>query len=111
MTKQTTGERQPIDKTKLAEAVRIVKNAIYAEVERLEKIAGEEECDPVMLEGETATGYAVRVLADPAKVAKIMLSHWYDDADDEYEDDEDDDDESRFNYGYGYGDKADEYFD
>lgn len=77
MTKQTTGERQPIDKTKLAEAVRIVKNAIYAEVERLEKIAGEEEGDPVMLEGETTTGYAVRVLADPAKVAKIMLSHWY----------------------------------
>ena len=42
---------------KLAEAVKLVNDAIMAEYKRLEKIAKTEEDDPILIEGETTAGY------------------------------------------------------
>lgn len=77
MTEPTTGEQESTDKTKLSEAVRIVREAISNEENRLKQVADEKEGDPVMLEGETTAGYAVQMMVDPAQVAKIMLDYWY----------------------------------
>ena len=44
---------------KLAEAVKLVNDAIMAEYKRLEKIAKTEEDDPILIEGETTAGYFV----------------------------------------------------
>ena len=81
MTETPSGEQKSTDKTKetmqLSEAVRIVKAAIDAEEKRLEQIAEGTDQDPIMLEGETSAGYAVQMMVDPAKVARIMLDYWY----------------------------------
>ena len=79
MTNATTGEQQSTDKAKeamaLSEAVRIVREAISAEENRLKQIAKDEEADPVLLEGYTDTGYRVEVMVDSAKIARIMLDY------------------------------------
>jgi len=72
---KSTGKAKP--DMSLSEAVRIVRAAIKAEENRLQQIAGSQEEDPVMLEGETSTGYIVHVMSDPAKVAKVMLDYDY----------------------------------
>lgn len=77
MTEPKPGEQKPTEKINpeqtLAEAVRIVRKAISDEEDRLEEIANSQDGDPVMLEGETSADYVVHVMADPAKVARIML--------------------------------------
>ena len=81
MTKSTTGEQQSTDQANeampLSEAVRIVQEAIAESEARLRQVANSEENDPVILEGETTTGYYVHMMVDPAKIAKIMLDYWY----------------------------------
>lgn len=81
MTEVTTGEQQSTDQENeamtLSEAVRIVKRAIAAEGDRLRQISTDEEADPVLLEGETATGCGAHIMVDPAKVAQIMLNYEY----------------------------------
>ena len=81
MTKATTGEQKSTDQANelmtLSEAVRIVREAINAEENRLKGIANSEENDPVMLEGETSTGYYAQMLVGSAKAAKIMLDYQY----------------------------------
>lgn len=81
MTEPKTGEQKSTENAKpaleLSEAVRIVRAAIKAEEERLQQIAGGQEEEPIMLEGETSTGYIVHVMSDPAKVAKVMLDYDY----------------------------------
>ena len=80
MTKPTTGEQSTQNTTEfmsLADAVRMVKEAIDAEETRLKKLANETENDPVMLEGETSTRFNVQMMVEPSIVAKIMLKYEY----------------------------------
>lgn len=81
MAQSTTGEQKPTEKTQpdipLSEAVRIVRAAIKAEEDRLQRIADSQEEEPIMLEGETSAGYIVHVMSDPAKVAKVLLDYDY----------------------------------
>ena len=62
---------------KLAEAVKLVNDAIMAEYKRLEKIAKTEEDDPILIEGETTAGYFCHLMVDPQDVAKIALEYNY----------------------------------
>ena len=81
MTQSTTGEQKPTEKTQpdmeLSEAVRTVKTAIAAEQNRLKQIAEGTEYEPILLIGETAQGYDAHVMADPSKVAQVMLDYDY----------------------------------
>ena len=69
------GEQNPTEKSEqtLADAVRVVRKAISDEEDHLKEIANGQDEEPIMLEGETSAGYIVHVMADPAKVARIML--------------------------------------
>lgn len=40
---------------------------------KYESVAETEERDPIMVEGETSTGYYCQLMADPKDVAKILL--------------------------------------
>ena len=62
---------------KLAEAVKLVNEAITAEFKRLEEITKTEEGDPIMIEGETTAGYYCPMMGDPKDVAKIALEYNY----------------------------------
>ena len=62
---------------KLAEAVKLVNEAIMAEYKRIEEIAKTEEADPILIEGETTAGYFCHMMADPKEVAKIALEYNY----------------------------------
>ena len=62
---------------KLAEAVKLVNDAIMAEYKRLEKIAKTEEDDPILIEGETTAGYFCHLMVNPKEVAKIALEYNY----------------------------------
>ena len=62
---------------KLAEAVKLVNEAITAEYKRLDEIAKTEEGDPIMIEGETTAGYGCHMMVDPKDVAKIALEYNY----------------------------------
>lgn len=81
MTEPTTGEQKPTEKTnpapELSEAVRIVRAAIKTEEDRLRQIADGQEYEPILLIGETAEGYDAHIMADPSKVAKVMLDYDY----------------------------------
>ena len=56
---------------KLTEAVKLVQEEIRACRERYRKIANGEEHSPIMIEGETETGYPCELMADPKTVAKV----------------------------------------
>lgn len=81
MPKPTTGEQQSTDQANeamtLSEAVRIVREAIAAEEARLMRIVNSDEEHPVLLEGDTSTGNYAQTMADPARVARIMLNYDY----------------------------------
>ncbi len=78
------GEKQ-IDKKKdesislmdAATAVRMVKDAIDREREKLQKIANDVDQSPVMIEGETSEGYYCQLMVDPKDAARIMLEYNY----------------------------------
>lgn len=61
-----------------SDAISIVIDAIASHAEKLSNIAkSTEELDPVMLEGETTTGYFVKAFVDPRIAAKIFLKYGY----------------------------------
>ena len=60
---------------KLTEAVKLVQEEIRACRERYRKIANGEEHSPIMIEGETETGYPCELMADPKTVAKVYLKY------------------------------------
>ena len=60
-----------------ATALKIVKDAIQREEDRLKKIAENEEQDPVLIEGETSEGYICHLMVDPKDAARIMLEYNY----------------------------------
>lgn len=62
---------------KLAEAIKIVNEAIRAEREEYEKIAKTEEQEPILLVGETCRGVIVHAMVDPKGIAKIFLNYDY----------------------------------
>ena len=61
----------------LAEAIKIVKAAIKARESEYLRIASTEEQDPIMIEGETESGYACHIMADPKDAAHIFLEYDY----------------------------------
>ena len=73
-TTKKTDEKEE-EKNRLSDAVRIVKEAIDTERKRLEAI--KEDDDPIMLVGETVTGYYAQLMVNPKTVAKIMLDYDY----------------------------------
>ena len=79
MKKQPTGEpnatEQGTVEQTLSEAVRAVNAAIAQKTERFEEIVRTEEQEPILLEGETRTGYLVKTLIDPGIAAKVMLRY------------------------------------
>ena len=73
-TKESTAKND----TDYSEAISIIIDAISSHAEKLSNIAkSTEELDPVLLEGETSTGFYVRAFIDPKIAAKIFLKHGY----------------------------------
>ena len=73
-------EKLPTKETReksVSEAVHLVQAEIEAVRKRLEDIAHMEETSPILVEGETSTGYDAHIMADPSKIAKIMLRYDY----------------------------------
>ena len=62
---------------KLSAAVKLVNEAIAAETEKLKAIASGNDQDPVLVEGETETGYYCQMIVDPKEVARVYLRHDY----------------------------------
>lgn len=67
---------EPTD-DEICKATDIVNKQIRKYREKLQEIAKTECGDPVMVEGETKTGYYCQLMVDPAKAAKIMLDYDY----------------------------------
>ena len=66
------------DNEKLHEAIKLVNDAIMTEFKKLEEIAkSDNEDDPIMVEGETSTGYYCQMMVAPREVAKIILEYNY----------------------------------
>jgi len=61
----------------LTKAVKIVRKAIQDLETNYKKIANTEEQDPVLLEGDTRTGYACQMMVDPKDVAQVFLDYEY----------------------------------
>ena len=59
----------------LMNAVKIVQAAIKAREEKYKKIASTEDQDPILIEGETRTGYDCQLMADPKDVAQVYLEY------------------------------------
>ena len=62
---------------KLAEAVKLVSEAIREEWSTYSKIAETDEQDPVMVEGLTSRGCNAHVMVDPKPIARIFLNYNY----------------------------------
>ena len=62
---------------KLMLAVKAVNEAIVSEEKRLHEIANGAEQDPILIEGETETGYYCQMMVDPKIVAEIFLRYEY----------------------------------
>lgn len=66
------------EKGKLEEAVKLVNEAIARKCQELEEMLDEDKRgDLIEIEGETRTGYIVRSLVEPPRVAQILLNHDY----------------------------------
>lgn len=57
---------------KLISAVKLVNKAITTEIERLKTIATGDEQDPILIEGETETGYYCQLWWIQKNVAKVL---------------------------------------
>ena len=67
-----------LEKEKLAEAVKLVNDAIAKETKRLQDILdGDDEQSPVVVEGETFEDYYCQLMVNPKEVARIMLDYDY----------------------------------
>ena len=62
---------------KLEDAVAVVQKEIRDLRAKYESVAKTEEQDPIMVEGETSTGYYCQLMADPKDVAKIFVDYDY----------------------------------
>ncbi len=57
---------------KLVVAVKLVNDAISSDVKRLKTIASGSEQDPIIIEGETDTGYYCRMMVNSKEVAQYF---------------------------------------
>ena len=74
--KDNPKEQNKINTTdELLNAVKIVQAAIKAKEDRYRKIASTEEQDPILLEGETRTGYECQLMVEPKDVAQVFLDY------------------------------------
>lgn len=62
---------------KVDDAAAVVQKEIRDLRTKYATIAKTEEQDPIMVEGETSTGYYCQLMADPKDVAKILLEYDY----------------------------------
>lgn len=62
---------------KLEYAVAVVQKEIRKWHTKYESVVKAEEQDPIMVEGETLTGYYCQLMTDPKDVAKILLEYDY----------------------------------
>lgn len=64
--------------TEEAKACEVVKSAISDYRTKLEAISlSIDDLDPIMVEGETKTGYCCQLMVDPKEVASILLDYDY----------------------------------
>lgn len=80
MEKEHSGDQISTNKARkeaISEAVRLVNGEIRNERKRLEDISHTEDADPILVEGETSTGYHAQIMIDPREVAEIMLKYAY----------------------------------
>lgn len=61
----------------ISEAIHLVKTEVETVRKRLEDISHMEEASPILVEGRTTAGYDAQIMADPSKIAKIMLRYDY----------------------------------
>ena len=61
----------------LTAAIELVKAEIRAVKAELEEAKTLEEQDPIMIEGETKTGYYCQLMVDPKEAAKIVSDYNY----------------------------------
>ena len=67
-----------LEKERLAEAVKLVNDAIAKETKRLQDILdGDDEQSPVVVEGETFENYYCQLMVNLKEVARIMLDYDY----------------------------------
>lgn len=59
----------------LSKARRIIEEEIRSVTAELEAVAKGEEQDPILVDGDTTTGYYCHLMVDPADAAKIMLEY------------------------------------
>ncbi len=62
---------------KLNDAVAVVQKEIRDLRVKYETITKMEEKDPIMVEGETTTGYYCQLMVDPRDVARIFVNYDY----------------------------------
>ena len=60
---------------KLEDTVAVVQKEIRKWHTKYESVVKAEEQDPIMVEGETLTGYYCQLMTDPKDVAKILLEY------------------------------------
>lgn len=80
MTEKYSGDQlstKEARKATILEAVHLVNAEIEAVRKRLEDIVQTVDASPIMVEGRTSAGCDAQVMADPSKIAKIMLKHEY----------------------------------
>lgn len=80
MSEKYLGDQSPTKEARekaISEAVHLVKAEIEAARKRLEDISCMEEASPILVEGRTTAGYDAQIMADPSKIAKIMLKYDY----------------------------------
>lgn len=65
------------ERNEMVKPLEAVKDLIEAERKRLEAYLDDAEHDPIMVIGETRTGYECHIMVDPAEIAKIMLEYNY----------------------------------
>lgn len=75
--KMTTEKKELIREENLTAAIKLVNDEIAAYENELRKIRDGQDQDPIMVEGETKTGYYCQLMVDPAKAARIMLDYDY----------------------------------
>ena len=61
----------------IKDAVELVNSEIAAYEENLQFLLTNKENEPIMVEGETHTGYHCMMMVDPADVARVLLDFNY----------------------------------
>jgi len=77
MTDTNKPPKETISNKELESAVKTVQAAIRAMEAEYRKIGSMDDQSPIMLEGETSTGYYCQMMVDPKDVAEVFLKYDY----------------------------------